>query len=450
MRIAVVGSGISGLGAAWLLSAEHEVVLYESATRFGGHTNTVTVREGDRHVPVDTGFIVFNDLNYPHLSSLFRHLGVASAESDMSFAASLGEGEIEYAGDNLLKLFAQPANLFRPSHWRMLADILKFNQRAIDWLDQQAGKRGGGEQALTLGQFLHHHGFGMELSERYLLPMAAAIWSAPMARILDFPAISFLRFFRNHGLLQVNERPQWRTVTGGGREYVRRLIEPLGDRAIAGIGVEGIRRTPAGVLVRDSNGHEAEYEQVVLASHADQSLALLEDADEQERRVLSAFRFQANRAWLHSDSRLMPRRRRVWASWNYLADRRTREDSRVAVSYWMNRLQPLASERNYFVTLNPAQRPDPAVTWHCVDYEHPVFDLSALRAQEHLPAIQGQRGLWFCGAWTAYGFHEDGLRSAVNVCNAMGVHAPWQQGVADSRRRLAPPAPAVEALMEEG
>ena len=428
MRIAIIGSGISGLASAWLLSREHEVCLYESQGRFGGHTNTVDVCEGGRRIPIDTGFIVFNERNYPHLTGLFGELGVPVADSDMSFSASIGGGAIEYGGEGLTTLFAQPANLLRPGHWRMLADIVRFNRCALDWLDRRSSM----DEALTVGDFLRRNGFSSELSERYLLPMAAAIWSAPAASIRGFPALSFLRFFRNHGLLQLSDRPQWRTVVGGGREYVRRILADLGDRALPCAAVTRVMSGPNGLQVRDSRGAVLEYDQVVMACHADQALALLSEPEARTREILSAFHFQPNRAWLHSDPALMPGRRRVWSAWNYLADSTTREDSRVAVSYWMNRLQPLQTERDYFVTLNPSRPPAPNLTWHRVDYEHPVFDQAAIRAQGKLPGIQGRDGIWYCGAWTGNGFHEDGMRSAVRVANGLGIQAPWQLGRAQA------------------
>jgi uncharacterized protein len=423
MRIAIIGSGISGLASAWLLSREHEVFLYESQGRFGGHTNTVDVCEDGRRIPIDTGFIVFNERNYPHLTGLFGELGVPVADSDMSFSASIAGGAIEYGGEGLATLFAQPANLFRPGHWRMLSDILRFNRCALRWLNSRSSM----DEALTMGDFLLRNGFSPELSERYLLPMAAAIWSAPAASIRGFPALSFLRFFRNHGLLQLSDRPQWRTVVGGGREYVRRILSDLGERALPCAAVTRVTAASNAVLVRDSRGGDQAYDQVVMACHADQALALLAEPEARTRDVLSAFRFQPNRAWLHSDPALMPSRRRVWSAWNYLADDTTREDSRVAVSYWMNRLQPLPAKRDYFVTLNPSHPPASSLTWHRVDYEHPVFDLAAIKAQGKLPGIQGRDGIWYCGAWTGNGFHEDGMRSAVRVANALGIQAPWQR-----------------------
>lgn len=424
MRIAVVGGGISGLAAAWLLGRCCEVTLFEAGEQAGGHSNTVSVPEPvgageSRQVPIDTGFIVYNRLNYPHLTALFDHLAVPTAASDMSFAASLEDGGLEYAGDHPGKLFGQPANLLRVSHWRMIGEILRFNRHARDWL---AAGRDRGE---TLQEFLDAAGFSPRLAERYLLPMAAAIWSAPRTEIGRFPAASLLGFFRNHGLLQVRNRPQWRTVRGGSREYVRRLLADFGGRVRTATPVTAVRPQEGGVRVSHSGGTE-QFDQVVLAVHADQARSLLEEAHPEATRLLADVRFSHNRAVLHSDPALMPRRRRLWASWNYLSDGSSDADRRVSVSYWMNRLQPLDSERDYFVSLNPLREPDPDRCWYRTDYSHPVLDAAALRIQQQLPALQGRRGIWFAGAWTRYGFHEDGMRSALWVANALGVAAPWQ------------------------
>jgi len=302
----------------------------------------------------------------------------------------------------------------------MLSEIVRFNRVATNWLAK------GEDSELTVGEFLKQWGFGQELSHRYLLPMAAAIWSAPMGEMMAFPARSFLSFFRNHGLLQVKDRPQWRTVEGGAQAYVQRIETDLDGPVLLNTAVKSIRPGAHGILIRDQKGHEAEFDQVILATHADQSLAMLDAPGQAEQDILGAFRFQTNRAYLHSDPGLMPRRRRLWASWNYLSYADTRDDSHVAVSYWMNRLQNPDCQRDYFVTLNPPGEPDPALSWYQTDYDHPVFDLDAIRAQQRLPEIQGQSGIWYAGAWTGYGFHEDGMRSAVGIANALGVKAPWQ------------------------
>ena len=416
MKIAVIGTGISGLAAAWLLHRHAEVTVYEQAGQAGGHSNTVQVPGGPA---VDTGFIVFNERNYPHLTALFRHLGVGSQASDMSFSASIGAGRVEYAGDNLNTLFAQRWNLLSRAHWRMLLDIARFNR------DAKRALRSGLELELTLGEFILRGGYGDELSRRYLLPMAAAIWSCPVGAMLKFPAASFLKFFENHGLLDLMQRPRWRTVTGGSREYVAKLTTALGPRLRLGTQVTGVRRLPDGVHVWDAAGGKAVYDRVIMATHADQSLALLGGATRRERELLGAFRYQDNHAVLHSDPALMPKRRNVWAAWNYLAQDADHPGSRVSVTYWMNRLQSLPDEQQYFVTLNPLREPDPASVIYSTTYAHPVFTREAMQAQLHLDEIQGRDRIWFCGAWCGYGFHEDGLRSAVQVVQSMGQRIPW-------------------------
>jgi len=426
MKVAVVGTGIAGLSAAWLLRRHADVTLYEQAGYAGGHTHTFAVPGGP---PVDTGFIVFNERNYPHLTSLFRHLGVATQETDMSFSASIEGGRIEYAGDNLDTLFAQRWNLFDRSHWRMLLDIARFNR------DAKRALRDGLVPELTLGQFIMRGGYGDELSRRYLLPMAAAIWSCPVGAMLQFPAASFLKFFENHGLLGLMDRPRWRTVSGGSHEYVKKLVAALGERLRLDTAVTAVRRVDGAVRIWDAKGGVAGYDQVVMAVHPDQALRLLAGATSLERRVLGAFRFQDNRVLLHTDAALMPKRRKVWAAWNYLSDQSVGRNSRVSVSYWMNRLQRLGGDKDYFVSLNPLQEPAPGSVVYETTYAHPVFTREAIAAQGQLGSIQGVEGLWFCGAWTGYGFHEDGLRSAVEVAQGLGASIAWLGGAAAGRER---------------
>ncbi|MFI4967732.1 MAG: NAD(P)/FAD-dependent oxidoreductase [Gammaproteobacteria bacterium] len=414
MKIAVVGTGIAGLSAAWLLRRHADVTVYEQNPYAGGHTHTFQVPEGPA---VDTGFIVFNERNYPHLSALFRHLDVGSQESEMSFAASIGGGRVEYAGDNLNTLFAQRWNLFSRSHWRMLLDIARFNR------DARRALRSGLASELSLGEFILSGGYGDELSRRYLLPMAAAIWSCPVGAMLKFPAASFLKFFENHGLLGLMDRPRWRTVTGGSQEYVKKLLVSLGERVRLDTPVTGLRRVGASVRVWDSSGAFTDYDRVVMAVHADQVLPLLAGANSTERRIFSAFKYQDNRVVLHSDPSLMPRRKSVWASWNYLSDDVVDGRARVSVTYWMNRLQHLSGDTDYFVSLNPLT--EPKHTIFETTYAHPVFTRESMQAQEQLAAIQGMDRIWFCGAWSGYGFHEDGLRSAVDVVQRMGHPIPW-------------------------
>ncbi len=420
LDIAVIGSGISGMSAAWLLSRRHRVTIYEREPRPGGHTNTVEVECGGRQVPVDTGFIVFNTRNYPNLTALFEHLGVASEESNMSFGVSIDDGRLEYNGGSWGGLAAQPANLLRARYWGMLSDALRFFRTARALLD-------GDDEETTLGEWLRRERYGRGFIDDHLLPMGAAIWSVPVRQMLDFPARSFVQFFENHGLLEVFERPRWRTVSGGSREYLRRLIAQTNPTLRLATEIVDVRSNGAGVDVTDARGHSRRFDRVVVAAHADQALAMLGDATSDERRVLGAFRYQRNVAVLHRDVALMPRRRRAWAAWNYLAARRGGDplDLSLSVTYWMNRLQNLDPAWPLFVTLNPLREPGPGMTVATFDYDHPCFDTAALAAQADLPTIQGRRGIWFCGSYFGHGFHEDGLASGLAVAENFGVCRPW-------------------------
>lgn len=414
-RIAVVGSGIAGLGTAWLLDGRADLTVFEASSRPGGHVQTVMA--GDQ--PVDTGFIVLNDRNYPFFQRFLSELGVATQPGDMSFGVSIAGGAIEWAGDSWRTLFAQKKRLADPAHWRMLRDILRFNRQARALLAADVAPR------QSLGDFLDNHGYSEAFAARYLLPMAAAIWSTPTAGMRDFPAANFMRFFDNHGLLDLRNRPQWRTVTGGSHRYVQALVEQLGTRLRLSTPVRRVTRGENAVELETGDGACDLFDQVILACHADQTCRILGDADADERRILSAFRFQPNRAILHSDAALMPRRRGVWSSWNYQADRAELSDQRVAVTYWMNRLQSIGGDTDYFVSLNPLAEPDPARVIREIEYDHPIFDARAIDAQQRLPEIQGRRGIWHCGAWCGYGFHEDGLAAATRVAAGLGVTAPW-------------------------
>jgi predicted NAD/FAD-binding protein len=441
MNIAIVGSGISGLSAAWMLARQHDVTVFEQNDYPGGHTHTVDAPSPSGTLPVDTGFIVYNEANYPLLTALFRHLHVATRDSDMSFGVSIDQGTLEYAGDNLRTLFGQRRNLVNPAHWRLLTEILRFNRLARALIDDPA------LEAQTLGDFLDAHRFGLAMRMRYLLPMAAAIWSCPPQTMLGFPAASFMRFFDNHGLLDVRNRPQWRTVVGGSRSYLARLTAGIESRIRLGRTVRCVRRDERGVTVVDGQGETHRFDQVVLACHADQALRLLEQPDIWEERLLGAFPYQSNRVLLHSDARLMPRRRRVWSSWNYLSGADVSGERAVSVTYWMNRLQGLPDTRNYFVTLNPLSEPDPASVWGEYHYEHPVFGARAMRVQPLLDRIQGRRRTWFCGAYGGYGFHEDGLRSGLAVGRAFGIAPPWEMALPEMHGVATPgQAPAAAAV----
>ncbi len=430
-RIAVIGSGIAGLSAAWLLARRHDVTVYEAAPRIGGHSRTVTTPEG---VPVDIGFIVYNELNYPNLTALFSHLGVATQPSDMSFAVSLDGGRLEYNGTNIPGLFAQYRNLVRPRFIRMVRDILRFYRSAPGHIAELW------DTMEPLGAYLDRHGYSAAFQHDHLLPMAAAIWSTPCAEMRDYPAAAFLRFCDNHGLLQVDDRPLWRTVTGGSHAYVSRVAAPLAGRIVTDRPVRAIRRDAEGVTVIDASGQARRFDQVVIASHAHEALAMLEDASGAERALLGAFRPSMNRAVLHSDASLMPRRRRVWASWTYLGRTAGGADHGLpCVTYWMNHLQSLPG-RPLFLTLNPARAPAPGAILHETSYNHPAFDVAALRAQRELWSLQGVRRTWFAGAWFGAGFHEDGLQAGLAVAEAIGgVRRPWT--VADDSGRIhCPPA----------
>ena len=416
MKIAIVGAGISGLGCAHSLARDHAVTLYEAAPRLGGHTNTVDVTlEGITH-PVDTGFLVYNERTYPNLIRLFAELGVPTARSDMSFAVSVSTGSrgrrLEWAGANLDTVFAQRRNLLSPSFLSMLRDLLRFNRQATAIA---LGHLYSGE--LTLGEFLDRNRYGEPFRRWYLLPMAGAIWSCPLETMLGYPLSTFIRFCHNHGLLQVNNRPQWYTVAGGARQYVERIAARLPDVRVGEPVLEVRRNTGAGkVLVRSRSGTEL-FDHVVLASHSDQSRRLLTDAEAGERDVLARVGYQPNRAILHTDPRLMPASRKVWSAWNYLSTDGAAPD--VAVTYLLNKLQPLPFRSPVFVSLNPLIEPRPESVIAEFDYAHPVFDRAAIAAQKRLPEVQGRRGVWLAGAWTGFGFHEDGLKSGLAVAEAI-------------------------------
>jgi predicted NAD/FAD-binding protein len=366
--------------------------------------------------PVDTGFLVHNDLTYPNLIALFKHLNVDVHASDMSFGVSIAEPDIEWAGTDLSTVFAQRRNLIRPAFLAMLRDILRFNKNAQRYLTETHSN------SISLAQLLDRERFGQTMRDWYLLPMAAAIWSAPVKDILGFPAAHFLTFCLNHRLLQIQERPQWKTVVGGSRCYVQKLVEQLSDVRL-NAPVRRIERLPDSVAVHTARDVE-NFDAVVLACHAPTSLALL-DAAPQEREVLQAFRYQENRAVLHTDIRLLPRREKVWSAWNYLARGGANQEQPVAVSYLLNQLQALPFTQPVIVTLNPHIEPLPDLVVKELTYEHPILDAAAAQAQTRLPSIQGLDRVWFCGAWAGYGFHEDGLKSALRVVRDFGVEIPW-------------------------
>jgi len=427
--IAVIGTGISGMAAAWLLSQKHKVTVYECDHRVGGHSNTVTVAGAKGPIPVDTGFIVYNEETYPNLTALFDYLDVPTQLSDMSFAVSLANGELEYSGSNLAGLFAEKRNLIRPRFWSMLRDLHRFYREAPRDLAQLE------QLHTTLGDYLDAGAYGAAFRRDHLLPMAASIWSAPAATILDYPAAAFIRFQDSHGLLRVRNRPPWRTVLGGSRAYVERLTKTYTDRIRLSAAVTSVHRQDDCVKVRDSNGHVETFDDVVIAAHADQALSMLDNPTPEERRLLGAFRYCRNVAVLHSDDRLMPRRRAVWASWNHIGGNGDEEARDCpTVTYWMNSLQNIPHDTPLFVTLNPRRAPRNA--WHNEIYDHPLFDSAAITAQRQLWSLQGRRNTWYCGSYFGAGFHEDGLQAGLAAAEALGgARRPWT--VANESGRIA-------------
>jgi uncharacterized protein len=439
-NIAVIGTGISGMAAAWLLSGKHKVTVYESDRRIGGHSNTVTVNSAKGPIPVDTGFIVYNEQTYPNLTALFDYLNVPTQPSDMTFAVSLANGDLEYSGSNISGLFAEKRNLLRPRFWSMLRDLHRFYREAprdLAVLEQFH---------TTLGDYLDAGAYGTPFRRDHLLPMAASIWSAPAATILNYPAAAFIRFQDSHGLLRVRNRPQWRTVLGGSRAYVERLTACYADRIRLSSGVTSIRRDDDGVKVRDCNGNVETFDDVVIAAHADQALAMLDDPTPQERQLLGAFRYCSNVAMLHTDHRLMPRRRSVWSSWNHVGGNSDAEARDCpTVTYWMNSLQSIPHDNLLFVTLNPQREPRNIL--HQETYDHPLFDSAAITAQRQLWSLQGRRNTWFAGAYFGSGFHEDGLQAGLAVAEQLGhVRRPWE--VENESGRIAIEQPAPRAVAE--
>lgn len=413
-RIAVVGSGISGLAAAHALAGSADITLFEAGEHFGGHTNTVDITLAGRSHGVDTGFLVFNERTYPQLIRLFDQLGVPTTASDMSFSVQVPDRGLEWSGSDLAGVFAQRHNLLRPRFWRMLAQILRFNRLAT----AMAMRNADDELRQPIGDFLAEHRFGAEFRDWYFLPMIGCIWSCPTDRMLRFPVATMIRFCHNHGLIQVTDRPRWFTVDGGARRYVARMLERIPGARLR-TPVRRLRRVPGGVSLVSDAGTE-HFDEVVLACHSDQSLALLADPTPLESELLGAIGYHPNRAVLHTDDSLLPRRPRAWAAWNYeRAADDSREQAGVCLHYLINRLQPLPFDTPVIVSLNPVRPPRADRVHGVFDYAHPVFDDAAIAAQARLPALQGVAHTWYCGAWTGYGFHEDGLRSGLAVAEAL-------------------------------
>jgi predicted NAD/FAD-binding protein len=430
MKVAIVGSGISGLAAAHTLAGHADITLFEAGAWFGGHTHTVDITlptpQGPVTHGVDTGFLVFNERTYPRLIELFATLGVKTVKSDMSFSVqvpgALGNGALEWGGSSLNTVFAQRANLVRPRFLRMLRDLLRFNRLATACA--QSGEEPGLLQ--PLGDFLREHRFSDEFRDWYLLPMIGCIWSCPTDQMLRFPVATLVRFCHNHGLLQVADRPQWWTVAGGARHYVDKIVAGIADKRL-NTPVRRVMRTEAGVRITTDGGTE-HFDHVVMATHPDQALALLTEPSAQEAEVLGAIRYQRNRAVLHTDASVLPRKRSAWAAWNYESGPAGSGD--VCLHYWLNQLQPLPWTQPVLVSLNPLRPIARKQIMGEYDYDHPVFDRDAIAAQAGVAQLQGQRRTWFCGAWTGYGFHEDGLKAGQRVGRTLLNYASLQAGTA--------------------
>lgn len=424
-KLAIVGTGISGLGCAHFLHRHFDVTLFEQNRHTGGHTHTVTVPERDtgRPLPIDTGFMVFNYETYPQLTRLFSQLNVPVKKTDMSFSVRHEDTGLEFSGSSLNHLFCQRRNLLRPSFYRMLWQIDRFNREALDALENPEWAD------VTLADYVRRRGYGADFLHLYVIPMSSAVWSTPPARMLQFPARTLLRFFHNHGFLGLHTQHQWWTVDGGAQQYVLRLTTPWRDRIRHDTRVIAVRRSPDGVFVTTADRHTERFDKVVLAAHGHESLALLADATPDETRLLREFQYQPNTATLHTDAAVMPRTRLAWSAWNYSLARNAAGEVEPMTIYWMNRLQGVSDRENYFVSINRPDRLDPRKILRTIAYEHPLFTLGAVRAQQEIPALNaaaaGATETYFCGAWTRYGFHEDGFLSAVNLARLLLGRDPW-------------------------
>ena len=418
MKIAVIGTGISGMSAAYFLSQKHEVSVFEKEGYVGGHSRTLTFQEDSKEISVDTGFIVFNHKNYPNLLALFRHLEVPTIKSNMSFGVSINNAWLEYGTMKLSNLFSQKRNFLRPSYYKMLQDVLKFNKKALPYIENQTDK--------TIGDLIEDLKLGNWFKNYYLLPMSGAIWSTPVEDMLNFPAETLIRFFHNHGLLTVDEQPQWYTVKGGSKEYVTRLTNKIKKNIQTNLAVSSVTRDKNSATITVSNGDKHQFDAVIFACHSDQALALIAKPSKEEKSVLGRIQYKPNSVILHQDSSFMPKRKSAWSSWVYLSNSNKDKTNKMSLTYWMNSLQSLQSKKPVLVTLNPSVKPKEELIINEHIFDHPQFNQDAIAAQKDIPLIQGVDKFWFCGAWQKYGFHEDGLSSAINVVKDFGVKLPWE------------------------
>ncbi len=419
MKIAIIGSGISGLSSAYLLNSKYDITLFEKEPKIGGHSRSIQVNDGHKNILIDTGFIVFNYKNYPHLTALFKHLNVSIAPSSMSFGVSHDLGKFEYGTYNLNSLFAQRSHIANPKFYQFIGEILRFHKIALEFLENP--------QDISLGEFCEFHSLSDFFIQHYLMAMGASIWSTPALKMMHFPAMSFLIFFKNHGLLDTKGQHQWYTVKGSSQHYVDTLSQFFADKIQVNSSIEKVTRTHEGVQLSINQHNQIRqetFDQVVFATHSDQVLKMLSNPTTLERKTLGDILYQNNTVALHTDSQWMPKRKAAWSSWVYLSQANQVPDQ-VSLTYWMNNLQPLDTQKNYFVTLNPNRSIDPKHLIDLCTLSHPVFDKKALTAQKQIAHFQGQDKLWFTGAWLGYGFHEDGLRSAVEISQKLNIDIPW-------------------------
>jgi predicted NAD/FAD-binding protein len=417
-RIAIIGTGVAGLGCAYFLQHRYQLTIYEKADYVGGHTNTLSIEEEGGTVPIDTGFMTYNQVTYPHLTRLFRELGVVSRSSSMSFSVQHLPARLEFSGSSLNHLFGQRRNLLKPQFWRMLLQINRFNQEA------NAAVQVAHDHSQSLGDYVRERNYGEHFLNYYLLPMSCAVWSSPPGEMLKFPAMTLLRFFHNHGFLGLHTQHPWLTVTGGAKHYVDKIIAPLRERIFLNRGAVAVKRSGKEILVTDESGHTAHYDHVILACHADQALNMLADADDHERAVLGEFKYQPNTALVHTDASVMPRTHLCWSSWNYRVNYDANQCLEPSTVYWINRLQGVHSRHNYFVSINGEQTLKPSSVLQRIHYEHPLFNDGAIRAQKQLPNLNQRRtGIYFCGSYFRHGFHEDAFTSALNLSRLLATDA---------------------------
>ena len=419
MKIAIIGSGISGLSSALLLSQKYNVTLFESNNRFGGHANTVEIMHKENVIPVDTGFIVYNKLNYPNLVSFFDFLKVETIDSDMSFAVSARDGQLEYSG-SMKGIFAQKKNFFNLKFYRMLKDIIIFFIFGYKYAFQF-------KESESLGEYVKRCNFSKEFINDHLIPMSSAIWSCPEKEILNFPAKTLLTFFKNHQLINFIFRPKWRTVKGGSKQYVNKVIEKLSgnakNRLILNSKIKSIYCKNDKIEINFEESTEI-FDKVIMATHPDQTIKLIKNLDEQSTDILRKFKYQKNIVYLHSDNSLMPKNKKTWSSWNYIS---SKSEEKSSLTYWMNLLQKINNSLNVFVSLNPYITPIKSLTYKKIIYEHPIFNTQTNEAQKKMTEIQGKNNIFYAGAWLRYGFHEDGIMSAVNISSLLNIKIPWKK-----------------------